>query len=139
MDLHRKIIGTLHLCLGIFALVPVMILTALFGGIWGIAAFATHGHEATTILGIGLATILAIVIASVAIAATLGIAAGTGVLLGHKWGDVLATVLAVVHVFNVPFGTALAAYTVWGLWLESPAPLRAFPKRDGVQDLQTSP
>src|SRR5438132_11748081 len=127
MDPHRKIVGALHLCMGIFALVPVMILTAVFGGLWGVVAYASHGREAATIVGIGLATILAIVIVSVAIAAVLGIAAGAGVLLGHKWGDVLATALAVVHVFNVPFGTALAAYTIWGLWFAAPAPVRAMP------------
>lgn len=133
--MHRKIIGALHVVMGTLAIVPVMILTAVFGGLWGIAAYASHGHEAVTILGIGLATLLMIVVVSTALVGTLGIVAGAGVLLGRKWGDVLASVISALHVFNVPFGTALAVYTFYGLWLAEPAPLRAFP----VPDLQSSP
>ncbi|MBL8952372.1 MAG: hypothetical protein JNK82_16450 [Myxococcaceae bacterium] len=119
------------------ALVPVMIVTALFGGIWGVVAYASKGHEAATILGIGLASILFVIAITVALAGALGIIAGLGVLAGRRWADVLATVIAGLHVFNVPFGTALAAYTFYGLWFAEPAPLRAFPQP--VSDLQTSP
>jgi hypothetical protein len=121
MGTHRKVVGALHVVMGLFALVPVMILTALFGGIWAIAAVAAQGHGGITVLGIGLATILAIVLASTALAGALGIAAGLGVLFEKKWGDVLATVASALHVFSVPFGTALAVYTVWALWLDDRA------------------
>jgi len=135
--MHRKIIGALHAVMGLMALVPVMIVTAIFGGVWGVVAYASKGHEAATILGIGLATILFIVAVTAALAGALGIVAGFGVLAGRKWGDVLATVIAAIHVFNVPFGTALAAYTFWGLWFAEPAPLRAYPEPD--REPQTSP
>jgi hypothetical protein len=114
--------------MGLFALVPVMILTALFGGIWGIAAVATHGHEAVTWLGLGLATILAIVLASAAFVGALGIAAGAGVLFEKKWADVLATAISALHLFNVPVGTALALYTFWALWFEGLRPVTPPPE-----------
>ena len=50
--MHRKIVGVLHLVMGLMAIVPVMIVTAVFGGIWGVVAYASQGHEATTIVGI---------------------------------------------------------------------------------------
>jgi hypothetical protein len=124
MGMHRKIIGALHLVMGTLAIVPVMIVTAVFGGIWGVVAYASHGHEAVTILGIGLASILAVLVITTALVGAMGIAAGAGVLLERKWGDVLATVISALHVFNVPFGTALAIYTVYGLWVAEPLPHR---------------
>lgn len=135
--MHRKVIGTLHLLMGTLALVPVMVLTALFGGVWAIVAWGTHGHEGATLLGIGLATILLVVLATAAFAGIFGLIAGFGVLMGQKWGDILATAISAIHLFNFPFGTALAAYTVYGLWLAEPSvsPNGAVPQRE----FQTSP
>lgn len=133
--MHRKIIGSLHLAMGALTLIPVLLLIALFGGVWALVARASGGHEATTLLGIGLATILMISVFTALFAAVFGLVAGVGVLLDRKWGDILATALSAVHLFYFPFGTALAGYTVYGLWFAEPAPLRAFP----VRDVQTSP
>lgn len=135
MGTHRKVIGVMHLVLGVFALLPLMVCTAIFGGVWGLAAYFGHGDPAVTVLGVGLATLLMIVAITVGVGAVLGLLAGAGVLLGRKWGDVLATIAAVFHVFNVPFGTMLAVYTFYGLWVAEPAPLRALP----VPDHQPSP
>src|SRR5438874_2235359 len=106
MQGHRKIVGALHLIMGLFALVPVMILTAVFGGIMGIVAAATHGHQATTVVGISLAAVLMIVVISVGLLGMLGIIAGFGVLAGQRWADFVATAIGALHLFNVPFGTA---------------------------------
>ncbi len=110
--------------MGLLAIVPVMILTAVFGGIWGVVALATRGAEhaakVDALLGVSLGVILMVVLITVALVGALGIVAGAGVLLGHMWGDVLATVLSAIHVFNLPFGTALAAYAFWALWVKEP-------------------
>jgi hypothetical protein len=66
---------------------------------------------------VSLAAVLMIVVVTTAIAGALSIAAGAGVLRGHRWGDLLATLVSALHVFNVPVGTALALYTFWALWL----------------------
>jgi hypothetical protein len=47
--------------------------------------------------------------------AALGAAAGWGVLQRESWARVLAIVLAVISLFNIPFGTALGIYTLWVL------------------------
>ncbi len=44
-----------------------------------------------------------------------GIAAGLGLLQRQDWGRVLAIVLGVISLINIPFGTALGIYTLWVL------------------------
>ena len=47
--------------------------------------------------------------------AAAGIAAGLGLMQRQEWGRVLSIVLAVISLFNIPFGTALGVYTLWVL------------------------
>jgi hypothetical protein len=47
--------------------------------------------------------------------AALGIAAGLGLLQRQDWGRILAIVLGVISLINIPFGTALGIYTLWVL------------------------
>ncbi len=130
--MHRKIVGILHLVMGAFTLVPVLGLMLLFGGLGAVIAHATDGHPGATFLGIGLATLLFVLVASAAFSGLLSVVAGAGVLLGRKWGDVVATAISVIYLFYFPFGTALAAYTVYGLWFAEPAPLRAYPEAEAA-------
>jgi hypothetical protein len=45
----------------------------------------------------------------------LGVAAGISLLKRAAWGRALALFLAYLSLFEVPFGTALAIYTMWVL------------------------
>ena len=45
----------------------------------------------------------------------IGIIAGSGLLQRQAWARVLTFVLAVISLFNMPFGTALGIYTLWVL------------------------
>jgi hypothetical protein len=47
--------------------------------------------------------------------AVLGVLAGFGLLSRQSWARVLALVVAVVSLINIPFGTALGIYTMWVL------------------------
>jgi len=47
--------------------------------------------------------------------AVLSLMAGWGLLERQPWARTLAIVLGVLHLINVPFGTALGAYTLWVL------------------------
>jgi len=47
--------------------------------------------------------------------AALGIGAGLGLLQRQDWGRILAIVLGVISLINIPFGTALGIYTLWVL------------------------
>ncbi len=44
-----------------------------------------------------------------------GIAAGVGLLQRQTWARMLAIILGVISLFNMPFGTALGIYTLWVL------------------------
>jgi hypothetical protein len=45
----------------------------------------------------------------------LGLMAGWGLLERQPWARTLTIVLGVLHLLNVPFGTALGIYTLWVL------------------------
>ncbi|HEX9119297.1 MAG TPA: hypothetical protein VF840_02045 [Terriglobales bacterium] len=47
--------------------------------------------------------------------AAAGLAAGLGLLQRQDWGRILAIVLGVISLINIPFGTALGIYTLWVL------------------------
>ncbi len=47
--------------------------------------------------------------------AAAGIAAGLGLLQRQDWGRILAIVLGVISLINIPFGTAIGIYTLWVL------------------------
>ena len=47
--------------------------------------------------------------------AAAGIAAGAGLLQRQPWARVLAIVLGIIALINLPFGTALGVYTLWTL------------------------
>ena len=49
--------------------------------------------------------------------------AAWGLLHYRPWARVLAIVLAVLHIFSFPFGTALAVYTLWVLLSAETQPL----------------
>ena len=55
------------------------------------------------------------------IAAAAGIAAGWGLLEKAPWARLLAIVLAILALLNLPFGTALGIYTLWVLLPEESA------------------
>lgn len=48
-----------------------------------------------------------------------------GLLHFRPWARILAIILAVLHIFSFPFGTALAIYTLWVLLSSETQPLFA--------------
>ena len=126
MGPHRKIVGVLHLVFGFAALLPVLILAAVFGGITGVTGLATHGqpHSAqdTLILGLTLSAVLTIVFIAVGVLGLLHLFSGFGLLSRKRWADGLALLVSALHAFNVPIGTAFTIYTWWTLLKEEPMP-----------------
>ena len=90
--------------------------SALFGFIGIFALFFLTGIgmvsqdvEAMSILGfVGLAA--ALFFSALAIP---GLAAGYGLLKRRAWGRVLAIIVAVLDLFNIPVGTAIGVYALW--------------------------
>ena len=44
-----------------------------------------------------------------------GIIGGWGLFTERTWGKPVVLVLSVLHLFNIPFGTALGIYSLWAL------------------------
>lgn len=103
---HVRLLGIFWLAISAFRLIPGIVLLAIFGhhGRWIPEAppFFVHGL---------LRTIGFLLLAG----AVLGIAAGWGLLERQPWARMLAIVLGVVSLFDMPLGTALGVYTLWAL------------------------
>lgn len=105
---HLKVLGWLHLFLGAVDLAMALLLLGVVGGL---AFFLGMGAPAllaplTGTVGVAFGIL-------VALTALPNFAAGVGLLKRKDWGRALALLLAVVNVLKFPWGTALAAYTLW--------------------------
>jgi hypothetical protein len=121
----RPLIGALHIGYGLLALVPLAVLTTIFGGVWGVVAVASAHHPdgalATTVLGLGFGAVLLIVLLATALLGLVSIAAGVGVVRGERWGDWVAAAASAVHLVNPPLGSLLALATIYVLFVKEPA------------------
>jgi hypothetical protein len=100
---HVTILGWLHIGAALFAILLGAFLFLLLGGI-GLVA---HDREARTFLGI-IGTCVAVFLLLISLP---GLLAGYGLLQRRPWGRILAFVVAALHIFNIPIGTALGIYT----------------------------
>lgn len=104
---HITILGMLHIARGAIVLLLGVLGFGFFAGI-GVLS----GDE--TALGIlGLIGTLAVVFMSVI--AIPSILAGAGLLQRREWGRILALVVGILSLIDIPFGTALGVYTIWAL------------------------
>jgi hypothetical protein len=109
MDLrkHVTVLGALRIGFGALGLLAAAIVfVAVVGG-----GLLSGDQEAITITAI-VGTVIAGVVALVSLP---WIIAGVGLLKFKPWARLLSLILSVFDLVNVPFGTALAAYTYWAL------------------------
>ncbi len=122
MNKHVQLLGILNIVWGSFGLIGAGIIMLVFGGVLGIIGAAGHGRPevalAMSIVGlVGGFLFLMLLITSLP-----SIAAGIGLLRSASWARVLTLVLSALHLFSIPFGTALGIYGFWVLLSEHPAP-----------------
>ena len=114
MDTHVKVLGVLYLVLSaIGILIALFVMVALGGtaGIVGAAADPEDARIAIPFIGLtGIAVVIILLTLSLP-----GIFAGWGLLNFKPWARILAIVLAILHLFNIPFGTILGIYALWVL------------------------
>lgn len=112
-DPHRVIIAAGNLLIGFLLLILFVLSGAgLVAGLVKGAAEAPEeaGTPAVMIFACGFAFLL--IVAMIELPFFL---AGWGLFKRRHWGTIAAMVAAVLNLFNVPFGTALAIYTFWAL------------------------
>lgn len=110
IDRHLQIVGWLHVGVGV---VSIGLLLGLGGRV--LAWWADHRY--TEAYGSLLTTVVCGLAISLAVLPVLQVAGGLHLLRGRPGGRALVTVFSVIHLPNVPLGTAAGAYSLWALWL----------------------
>jgi hypothetical protein len=110
MKTHIQIVAALNIAAGALYLLIAGGFLFFIGMAGGIAAFQGE-HAAAGVLGIIMIALFALF----AVISLPSILAGWGLFAGKSWARPLALVLAILHLPNVPFGTALGIYTLWAL------------------------
>jgi hypothetical protein len=115
MEQHIKVLGILNIVFGSLGALGGIVIMIIFGGAYGIVrAVSSHQSEAAVAL-----PVIALVGGAIAILLLLlsapAIIAGIGLLQLRPWSKILGIVVSALHIFNIPFGTALGVYGLWVL------------------------
>jgi hypothetical protein len=107
MRKHVTVLGVLHIAFGsIFLMIAAIVFVSVLGG-----GLISQDRDAITVTMI-VATVVA---GGFTIVSLPGIIAGVGLLKFKNWARILVLVIAVLNLFNLPFGTALSVYCFWVL------------------------
>ena len=115
MDGHVKLLAILYIVFGVLGALGALVVLAVFGGVAGIIGTASGGEPgarvAIPIIGMigGFVFVLLLILSAPCIAA------GIGLMNYREWGRILALVLSILNLLNIPFGTLLGAYGLWVL------------------------
>ena len=117
MEQHVRALGVIYVIFGILGIVLGIALLVLMVGIGA----ASGDRDAGIIMGsVGLFVGLLVSILSIPT-----VVAGVGLQRYRPWARILALVLAVLHIFSFPLGTAVGIYAFWVLLNERTQPLFA--------------
>jgi hypothetical protein len=111
---HVMILGWLHIAGSVIFLAIAAFLFILLTGI----GVATRDTEAVAVLGV-VATAVSALLTLLALP---GLLAGIGLLMRKNWARVLAIVVGILNLVNIPIGTVIGVYTLWVLLQNSATP-----------------
>lgn len=114
MATHVKTLGILHIVFGALGVLLGLILFIFFGGLAAFVGMSNPSDEAVfaiPILG-GIGSLVFIVLLVLSLP---GLIVGIGLLQFKSWARILGIIVSALHLFNVPFGTALGIYGLWVL------------------------
>jgi hypothetical protein len=115
VERHIKILGVLNIVWSAMGVLGGLVILAIFGGAYGIVGAASGqnsgAHIALPILAI-IGGVMALLLLVISIPS---IIAGIGLLYFKPWARILALIISVLHLFNIPLGTALGIYGLWVL------------------------
>ncbi len=117
MEQHVKNVGVLYLVIGGLGMLAALIVFGVFGAA-GLAG-SRHRPEAIPLVVLLGGAVMILVLAMSAPS----IIAGIGLLHFKRWARILTIILSVIHLFNVPYGTALGIYGLWVLLRRRTEPL----------------
>lgn len=107
MRKHVTVIAALNIGMGAVLIVAALIVVlAMLGS--GLFTISTGNNSPFWVL-LGVALLVGLVLLLFAVPQ---IVAGVGLLKTKSWARYMAMVLAVIHLFNFPIGTAIGIYTI---------------------------
>ncbi len=107
MKAQIELLGILHT---VYSALGILIAIGCFVLLSGIGYFSGD-PTAMGILGV-IGLVVALILGIVSIP---GLVAGIGLLQFRPWSRILAIIVSCLHLFNIPFGTALGVYTFYVL------------------------
>ena len=114
MASHIRVVAWLHIVFGALGLCGALVALLFFGGLAGLVGMTDHSADARVavpVLGV-IGGIVFVVIAAISLP---GLVAGIGLLSYRGWARMVTIILSAIHLFNIPFGTALGIYGLWAL------------------------
>ena len=114
MASHIRVVAWLHIVFGTLGLCAALVALLFFGGLAGLVGVTDHSSDARAAVPI-LGIIGGIAFVVIAALSAPGLAAGIGLLRYRSWARILTIIISALHLFNVPFGTALGVYSLWAL------------------------
>jgi hypothetical protein len=114
MVTHVKVLGVLHIIMGACGLLIALVFLLVFAGLASAVGFSDQSRDSLAAIPV-LGTIGVFIFMFIAALSLPGIIAGVGLLGFKPWARTLTIILSALHLFNVPFGTALGIYGLWAL------------------------
>jgi predicted membrane-bound dolichyl-phosphate-mannose-protein mannosyltransferase len=112
---HIKILGILNIVMGAFTALAGLATLVIMGGMAGVITAAAKDQDnavaAPIIAGVGIAVGIFLLLLSLP-----SIIGGWGLIKFRPWSRILMIILSVLHLLNVPLGTALGVYGLWVLF-----------------------
>lgn len=115
MATHVRVLGVLYIALSAIGVVGALFLMLALGtatSIVGLNAEANDAAVALPIIGIAGTALVTFLLA----VSLPGLIVGIGLVNLKPWARIGAMVLAVIHLINIPIGTALGIYALWVLF-----------------------
>ena len=114
MTTHVKVVAVLYIAFSAIGLIAATFLGLALGVAGGVVGAHADAHDAAIALPIiGLAG-SALIVFILALSLP-GLITGIGLLKMKPWARIAGMVLAVLHLINIPLGTALGIYALWVL------------------------
>jgi hypothetical protein len=121
MEQHLKILGILNIIFGGLGICGALVILLVFGIPAGLVVADGDPDAAGTVSILGVVGGFIFFLA--AIFSVPALVAGIGILTYREWARTWTIVASVLHLINIPFGTALAVYGLWVMFKDETATL----------------
>jgi len=115
MAQHVKILGVLNIVFGAMGVLGAIVVLLIFGGLSAVGGLSDNAPNLPLVGVISMGAIGGFVFILILVLSLPSLITGIGLVQFRPWGRVLGIVMSALHLFNIPFGTALGIYGLWVL------------------------